>query len=401
MSCPARLPSTPPAVKAIGCLVPLALVALLPLLGCNAATPQAPDIVVVVADDLDLRSARTLPFYQRLAARGLEFEQHVTRTPVCAPSRASLLTGLGYEWHGVGRPGGGRSIHAMMPHELRTLGPLLRAAGYRTMFAGKYVNRTPCEHRAEGWDRWLLVCRMLYYALTYKVSDEGRIYRPRSYQTDFLRDNVVAFLRTDDARPVFAYVATPAPHGPMDPPSRHAAAEVPPLVVSPSFADNRPIVESMHRRRMRTSLAVGELVDAVVTELERRDRPWLLVFTSDNGLQDGAHGLRFKDVVYEESIRVPLVVVGSGIEPGKWRGQTIHEDVPATVLARAGAAAGDIDGQDLLAHPRHEEVTIRAGKSTALRTTEWKRVTWEDGTTVAFDLRRDPYELSPRASAAD
>src|SRR3954453_10672314 len=125
----------------IGRVLALAIVL---VAGCRSRTPDLPNIVVVVADDLDLRSARSLPFYQRLAARGVEFQQHLTRTPVCSPSRASLLTGLGFERHGVGFGGPQQQVHRMRSLESRTLGPLLSAAGYRTMLAGKYVNRTDC-----------------------------------------------------------------------------------------------------------------------------------------------------------------------------------------------------------------------------------------------------------------
>jgi arylsulfatase A-like enzyme len=373
---------------------------LLALAGCADRAADAPNIVVVVADDLDLRSARALPFYQRLAARSLEFREHVTRTPVCAPSRASLLTGLGHERHGVGFAGKGQSLATLEQHEARTLGPLLEAAGYRTMMAGKYVNRTGCTHRAAGWERWLVVCRALYDELAYKVNDDGRDWRPRVYQTDFLRERVLDFLREDDARPAFVYLAPPAPHGPMKPAPRHADAELPPLLATPTFAGNRSTTEAERRRRLRSTLAVGELVEAVISGLEALDRPWLLVFTADNGMQDGAHGWRFKDVVYEESIRVPLVILGSGVQPGTRDEQTIHEDVAATVLARARALPPDLDGDDLLAgEARHRRIVLRAGTSEAVRTKRWKRIRWDDGRIEDFDLRRDPYEASPRVRA--
>lgn len=358
-------------------------------------------MVLVIADDLDLASARELPFYQRLAARGLEFREHVTRTPICAPSRTSLLTGLGYERHRVGSTGKGDSLVTLEEHEARTLGPLLEAAGYRTMMAGKYVNRTGCHHRAPGWERWLAVCRKLYDGLAYKVNDDGRVTRPRVYQTDFLRDQVLDFLRTNDPRPAFVYLAPPAPHGPMTPAPRHADAAVPPLVPSPAFHGDRAKIEAEHARRMRTTLALGELVDAVVDQLAALDRPWILLFTADNGIQDGAHGWRFKDVVYEESIRVPLVIVGSNVAAGARDEQTIHEDLAATVLARAGRSVRDLDGDDLLAGPaRHRRIVLRAGTSVAIRTERRKRIIWDGGRIEDFDLLRDPRETSPRVRAA-
>ena len=86
---------------------------------------------------------------------------------------------FGHERHGVGFAGKGASLATLQQHEARTLGPLLQAAGYRTMMAGKYVNRTGCKHRAPGWERWLSVCRKLYDATTYKVKDDARSFRPR------------------------------------------------------------------------------------------------------------------------------------------------------------------------------------------------------------------------------
>jgi len=93
---------------------------------------------------------------------------------------------------------------------------------------------------------------------------------------------------------------------------------------------------------------------------------------------------------------VPLLVLGSGVEPGVVEAQTIHEDVAAAVLARAGVSRADLDGKDLLAGASHERVTIHTPEGEAERTTADKRVRWTSGAIEVFDLVRDPYEMSPR-----
>lgn len=201
-----------------------------------------PNVVVVMVDDMRADDLRFAPTIRRLAeTEGATFQNAFSPYPLCAPSRASFLTGQYAHNHGVlwhHRPYGYGSFD-----DSRTLATSLKAVGYRTGLVGKYENgyggarskvtgRSSLHYVPNGWDDWRASISAAPSAAvdggTYQFTDlalsrNGRIEDDRDgrYSTDVIgaqaRDMVEGFARTD--RPFFLDVAFVAPHagGPRDP----------------------------------------------------------------------------------------------------------------------------------------------------------------------------------------
>jgi len=174
-------------------------------------------------------------------------------------------------------------------------------------------------------------------------------------------------------------------------------------------------LDQLYRDRLRTLLAVDEMVQHVVGTLEQAgvlDNTYIF-FTSDNGFQMGEH--RFphgKDSPYEESILVPLVVRGPGVPAGRVLTHLVSNvDLAPTFaeMARASASA-DVDGQSLLpllgssppaAESWRRDVLVehfarqRSGIPAfeELRTPTIAYIEYDDGNNELYDMRTDPYQL--------
>jgi N-acetylglucosamine-6-sulfatase len=322
-----------------------------------AAGPQRPNIVVVTTDDQTLASmsATTMPSVAGLSQIGAtEFTDAVVTTPVCCPSRASLLTGQYAHNHGVlaNTPGYGD-----LRGKANTLPVWLRRAGYATAHVGKYLNRyvSSVDERGEvapGWDEWHTVLDparkyVRYYG--YRLAVNGEVERigkrPRDYITRVINRRAARMVRKRVPRrkPLYLQVDHRAPHteagvdsggtcgGLVPPDPRDALAfSGTPLPRPPSFdeedvSDKPTFVRSLPRMsatttstvelRYRCALASLLSVDRGVARIvdELRDAGELantaIVFTSDNGFFFGEHRIpEQKTRPYEEALRVPLLI---------------------------------------------------------------------------------------------
>ena len=150
VSCVERRPSTPQAAWALAAPLRAAAEApprrprRAPVPTPTAAAPR-PNFVLVVTDDLDVPTALEMPRLPDLMAdRGLSFTRAYVAQSLCAPSRASILTGQYTHNHGVtGNEPPDQGFVAFRRHEAASLAPWLKAAGYRTALVGKYIERLP------------------------------------------------------------------------------------------------------------------------------------------------------------------------------------------------------------------------------------------------------------------
>ncbi|HSD66324.1 MAG TPA: sulfatase, partial [Vicinamibacteria bacterium] len=426
-------------------LGPSAVAVSMALLGCGsggtatpsgpAATPtpvSRPNIVLVVTDDLDVPSAAVLPQLDGLLARaGVAFTSAFTAAPVCAPSRASILTGLYTHNHGLrinAQPGGG--FPSFRPREGSTLATWLKAAGYHTGLVGKYLNSYAIGasdgYIPPGWDEWfgrLSAYETLRY-LDWWVNDDGEVRHygiaQEDYSTDVEAKRAVDFVRRAGAggQPFFLYVAPEAPHVPSLYAERHGSEfkyALAPRV--PSFNEDdvqdKPRfvryaaqlgeegideLDKLQRFRLRSMRAVEDLLGQLLQALSDGgllDRTWIF-FTSDNGLLMGQHRVYArKGVMYDEAVRVPLLVRGPGVAPGTTHPQLVSlVDLAPTMLELAGAAAPDpLDGRSLVPWLRASAPSdwrrdllvelYNPERDAALRTERWSYV----------ELASDEYEL--------
>jgi N-acetylglucosamine-6-sulfatase len=435
------------ALLAIGVLVPVGIMARSRDRGTNDSSPSAstpgsvrPNIVLILTDDQRWDSLWAMPNVRRLLGdHGVQFTNSFVVNPLCCPSRASILTGR-YS-HGTGvytnLPAHG-GFQAFDP--TTTIATVLQTNGYRTALIGKYLNGYRQLDVPPGWDRWAAFNAptggVSYF--DYTMSEDGVERRygaaPNQYSTDVLAGQAVSFIR-ETHRPFFLYFSTSAPHPPAVPAPRDAHARLPAVEsIPPSYNEpdtsDKPAwvralppfdsarIDSVDRRRdsqLRSLLAVDDAVKRIVDTLRSAGvlRRTLIVFMSDNGLMYGEHRLDGKQVPYEESIRVPLVLRYDPLtgEAGKDARMALNIDLAPTFADAAGVRMPGADGRSLLSlirnpsapgrgwflieHERMDSGPPLEGIPTycAVRSQRWKYVYYDGGDEELYDLAKDPFEL--------
>jgi N-acetylglucosamine-6-sulfatase len=368
----------------------------------SASAAKKPNIILIVTDDQPASafSSATMPrTVRRLARPGTSFSQAIVTTPLCCPSRATMLTGQYGHNTGVlaNSPG-----WPALPERNNTLPNWLRQAGYRTVHVGKWLHHygESTERKnvvAPGWSQWHTFLGLEYFNYRLRVNGRSVRYRdePGDYLTRVLNRKAAGLAKRllPKRKPLYLQLDHLAPHRGSGGSGRCRRSAVPdprdrklfrkqPVPMSPnfneadisdkpSFASERPLLDSSQvksiQRKYRCGLAslravdrgVGKLVRAVRKSGERRNTA--ILFTSDNGFFAGEHRmLRGKVLPYEESLRVPLVALlprrltGTGGQPSSVAEPVANIDLAPTILELAGATPcrkGDcrtLDGRSLV-----------------------------------------------------
>lgn len=397
----------------------LAAVVLLLCAACERAPHDRPNIVFVLADDLNTRLLPYLPGLEKmLPARGLALQMTVP-TPVCAPSRATILTGRyahNTQVKGNGPLRGGIWAFEKTGAEKSTFAVWLRDVGYHTGFFGKYLNEQDqvAGGVPPGWERWVGYGKMTLSRVGYSViEDDGKTHVVDDvYDSDYFAARANQWLQTAP-EPFLAVWSPMTPHGPFVPPQRHHGRfDHVELKWPPSFAADPDEVAKLTRTRLEMMLGLEDGLRAILATLEKRgvmDRTYVF-FTSDHGLFMGEHGFPAgKGETYDETTRVPLYVRGPGVPVGRSDALVASTDLAPTFAALAGASVpANVDGQSIvpllhgqdLATPRRRmllEWFDPDGTSPwlAVRETSDKYVRMKSGECLHFDLQGDPYEMSP------
>nr|XP_055045645.1 N-acetylglucosamine-6-sulfatase [Misgurnus anguillicaudatus] len=343
-----------------------------------ATSYPRPNIVLILTDDLDVSIGGMIPLSKTkklIGDAGITFTNTFVASPLCCPSRASILTGkYPHNHHVVNNTleGNCSSVAWQKTQEPITFPAFLQKHGaYQTFFAGKYLNEYGnkkaggVEHVPLGWDQWFALERNSKY-YNYTLSVNGRPQRhgqnySQDYLTDVLANISIDFLENkSNRRPFFMMVSTPAPHSPwMAAPQYESSfsnvkaprdpnfnihgkdkhwlirqAKTPMTNSSIEFSDNA------YRKRWRTLLSVDDLVEKVVRKLEIRGElsNTYIIFTSDNGYHTGQFSLPMdKRQLYEFDIRVPLLVRGPNIKPNQTCSLLVaNVDLGPTILDIAG-----------------------------------------------------------------
>ncbi|MEO8422625.1 MAG: sulfatase [Actinomycetota bacterium] len=429
------------------------------VLGAAALTatppPRARDhrlnIVVILTDDQAFDTLPSnppeLPWLQSHIrdrdGHWLWFPEAFIQTPLCCPSRATILSGRYSRHTHVRTNNDGERFD-----ETQTLATWLHDAGYFTGLIGKYLNRYPFgrgPYIPPGWDRWV-VKRNTAAVTTYSnfgFVDQGVAMQTSdaaaTYATDLFADHAVEFLRTaPDDRPFFLYFATSAPHPPWTSPLRHAGAfsrvplAVPPSVVERNVSDKpawvrklRPVdaitrAQYLEDRRhvAETLLGVDDAVERIVGQLAAEgelDRT-VIFFLTDNGFSFGEHRIRGKRCQYEECIRTPFAVRVPGAEAHDVQGLISNVDLAPTVADLAGIRPGQpVDGVSFAPALLGERWRSPAGVFLewagdreippwqGVRTSDFAYIESADGTVELYDITgaigdADPFELRSRSS---
>lgn len=418
-------------------------------------TRDRPNLIVVLLDDADVDLTESMPRLRSLLTeKGARFTTHIANTPLCGPSRAVLLAGRYAHntrvYYNNG-PEGGYTPWSKGGYDEKNLGPWLQGLGYRTGLFGKYMNDFPLDrpenHVPTGWDDFQGVMsdrEARNNRFTLNENGALKLYEASTggYQTDLLSRRLDSFLRASEARdeqPFFAFLSLSSPHVPVEPAERHKDAfpedraprkpsfDEEDLSDKPSRLKEQAVpitpgvareIDATYRGMRQSMLAVEDTIAALLktlTETGELSKTFIFL-TSDNGWHRGEHRIPAeKYTPYEESIRVPLIVTGPGIAPGR----TIHRvvglvDLAPTLLELAGASAPSIDaldGRSLIpllrasdpaSVPWREAILVehfgggapfRVRSYTGIRSEKDIYVEYASGEKEYYDLAKDPYQM--------
>jgi arylsulfatase A-like enzyme len=309
-----------------------------------------------------------MPNLERLRKQGTTFTQARQSTPLCSPSRATLLTGqyaVGPHGHGVTGNDG------KLPKDRAddALAAWLDAAGYHCGMVGKYFDTLQAQRVPNGWSTWRALVKgksddprlaPIQDAHHYGVFDGEAITYPDEHQATVQTADVLDFLDTAP-QPWFLWDCPTSPHYPPQPTPRRADAEVDtewPVVGEdtsgqPSWMAELPVPSDAEVAGTRAQIAdiLREVVDlddhvaAIWKKLEEKGlaENTIVIFASDNGTSFLDHRLPLysKNLPYDVASHVPMVCIGGEFP----RGETVDApvsvaiDVTATCLAIAGAEA--------------------------------------------------------------
>src|SRR6478672_11407579 len=319
-----------------------------------ATTSAKPNIIFVLVDDLrwdDLGCAghpfsRT-PHIDRVARQGARFRNAFATTPLCSPSRASILTGEYAHIHGIID----NTERSKQSHQLKTFPQELQTAGYETAFFGKWHMGNDNTPR-DGFDRWYCL-QGQGSTFDPAVNDDGHDVQTHGYVTDLLNSKTVDFIRQKHSRPYFVYLSHKAMHpetkqaadGTLSDPNasnfipaprhrnlyegekipRRPNALVPPqnkpalqrrLGDLPPLGPETGSTDESILGRLRMLAAVDESLGQLLQFLTQSGEldHTLVIVTSDHGYFYGEHGLSVeRRLAYEEGIRIPLFMRLPGI----------------------------------------------------------------------------------------
>jgi arylsulfatase A-like enzyme len=403
-----------------------------------------PNVIVIQADDLgygDLSAygqARfRTPALDRMAREGIRFTQYYAGSTVCAPSRASLMTGLhtGHTWIR------GNGEIAMRLEDV-TIAEVLREAGYRTAVVGKWglgVPGTTGQPDRQGFDYsfGFLDHRHAHRQYTDHLWRNGERVATdvgSDYVNDLFTRETIAFIDRDARRPFFVYLNYTVPHAELRVPEASLAeyrGRFPERPFTNAAADGRVMGHEPDGRSLgyrsqpepraafaamiaRMDRDIGRIVDHV--RARGIERSTLILFISDNGphQEGGADPVFFKSSgglrgikrdLYEGGIRVPMIARWVGAIPAgrvsdhAWA----HWDILPTLAELAGARAPDgLDGMSMARALRGEKQPTHdafywefheRGFQQAVRMGKWKAVRLGAGKPLElYDLDADPRE---------
>jgi arylsulfatase A-like enzyme len=312
-----------------------------------SADQESPNVLFIITDDQ--RADGTITQSQdpqvimpevvdQLKKTGTDYSNAFVSTPLCCPSRASIMSGRYAHNHVVSNNFGAWNFN-----EDPTLQAYLHdEAGYRTGIYGKYLNDWDLKRDPAHWDTWGIFnngyCPFRVNEdgsiVDYGVFNKPNIAQCGAYTTSYVRDKGLSFIdqaESDDSQPWFLYLAPFAPHGPATPDDQYANTDVGTLArravhdegpdnptdpntdkpdwVQGAFVPGDTFEETTRQSELRSLKSVDDMVGAVMDKLKADgEQDTMVVFMGDNGFQWGEHGLVNKAFPYTDSVHVPLIV---------------------------------------------------------------------------------------------
>ncbi|MEI6075828.1 MAG: sulfatase [Verrucomicrobiota bacterium] len=333
------------------------------------AVDQRPNFVVIVTDDQqwsamscvqrELGEAGRYPWLQtpnmdRIAAEGIRFRNAFVTCSLCSPSRASILTGQYNHVNGVA------NNHTIFPMSNVTYSALMRDAGYQTAYFGKFHHGKQAGPRPGFEVNYTFISQGKYFDCPFEIN--GTMTPTKGWVDDVTTDFAVDFLKQPHDKPFSIFVGFKTPHEPPQPPERtrnlfagDLGGIVPNLTTLPIYrhADSdlrfKREAETAIRQNRGVNLNlnyfrcikavdddVGRILK-VLDDLKLADNT-VLLFMTDNGVYVGEHCLHDKRSVYDDSLRVPLLLrYPKLISKGKVLDEVaLNIDIAPTFLDLAG-----------------------------------------------------------------
>lgn len=412
----------------------------------QAAGTKRPNIVFICSDQ---HSGRALPAaghplvrtpnLDRLGRMGVTFRNTYSGNPVCAPGRASMMTGrFASDVNSY--------CNSTPLGKAPTWGNYLRDAGYKCWASGKMDLTLGADYGFQevktnhGHSRHPDITSLFRAPVAFRGDERRQVngqYVDRQIDSDGqLAKRGIEFIRSQRgaSRPWACYMGMHMPHPKfiaqkkyeqIYPPARMPLPSIP-----PGYLESRPAMfqilanfkgiqltipeERIRRARSAYYGMISELdeyVGWVIDEVEKSGQMdnTLFIYTSDHGEMLGEHGLWLKNVLLENAARVPLIMAGAGLPKGKIVDTPAsHVDMVATMLAVAGISAprGALRGHSLLGndHPgytfseSHSEGNCTG--SFMIRKGDWKYIYFTGDEPLLFHLKDDPGEFHNLAKTA-
>ena len=337
-------------------------------LAASVCWAAKPNIIVVLFDDLGGRELgcygnafNETPRIDKLAAEGMKFNRAYAPTPICSPSRASLLTGEAPARHGITDYLEDNDDNFLDPAKHTSIAKTLKAAGYHTGMIGKWhlvgdyreVKATPKLH---GFDEAILTETSYIGGGDYRypyahIANVTQKIFPEEDLTERLNLEAVEYIERNKAAPFFLYLAHYAVHTALDAPDSVVAR------FDKKRADGGQ-TGTRNAKLAAMAKGVDDGVGKILAKLKQLglDSNTLVIVTSDNGgeptVTDNGELRLGKGNLYEGGIRIPFLARWPGAIPaGRTSGRPIsHTDLFPTFAALGGASlpAGQaMDGASL------------------------------------------------------
>jgi len=407
----------------------IAIIFSLPPAHAERGTP--PNIVLIISDDagfadFGFQGSKTMktPNIDAIAKSGVTLTKGYVSAPVCAPSRAGLLTGRYQQRFSFERNLTTKNdLDRGIAQSEKTMGDHFKALGYRTAAIGKWhLGYKDVYHpNNRGFDHFyglLAGSRDYFKQAVKKPADKYKVLQRNGelltesvgYVTDLLTDETIDFIERNKKQPFFAYVSYTAVHTPMDA-QAHRLTEVPQSIVDPK-----------RRKLIAMTASLDDNVGRIIDKLDqlRLSENTLVVFLNDNGGSTKNASINaplrgYKGSTFEGGIRVPMVIKWPGhIKANSHYDETVISlDLLPTLLAAANAKTIEntptIDGTNLLpylsdanAGTPHKSIFFKYHSGRAHIKGDWKWMTAKlkqaDGSKklvkFLFNLKNDPAEQS-------